>query len=129
MSKKEQQEGFSPRLEELKNSIATLEAQTDEQVKAIQNTQQELFNQKEALIATMDSKITGFYAKIRRWAGNTSVVSVFKQACGGCFIKLNDTIYNEILKGSDIINCPHCGRILYSQAQGESQAKANKAKA
>lgn len=125
-SKKEQQEGFLPRLEELKESISTLEAQAQEQIDEIKKTQQELFNQKEDLIAQMDSKITGFYAKIRRWAGNTSVVPVFKQACGGCFIKLNDTIYNEILKGNDIINCPHCGRILYSQ--NESMEKAKKSK-
>ena len=73
----------------------------------------------------MDAKIIGFYAKIRRWALNTSVVPVFKQACGGCFIKLNDTIYNEINKGNDIINCPHCGRILYMQQDCESTPQAN----
>ena len=51
---------------------------------------------------------------LRRWAKNTSVVPVFKQACGGCFIRLNDRTYTEVLcDENSIITCPHCGRILY----------------
>lgn len=119
-AKVEQEQSYAPKLDELKAIIESLEAQTQQQVQEIKQKQQELFNQKEALIAQMDSKITGFYAKIRRWALNTSVVPVFKQACGGCFIKLSDTIYNEICKGNDIIKCPHCGRILYVQQSKES---------
>lgn len=121
-AKAEQKESYAPKLDELGAIIETLEAQTQQQVQEIKQKQQELFNQKEALIAQMDSKITGSYAKIRRWALNTSVVPVFKQACGGCFIKLNDSIYNEICKGNDIINCPHCGRILYTSNQSETPA-------
>ncbi len=119
-SKEEEKKAYEPKLEELKSLIKTLEEKTQSQVQEIKKVQQELFNKKEALVEQMDSKITSFYAKIRRWAGNTSVVCVFKQACGGCFIKLNDTIYSEILKGNDIINCPHCGRILYANPSSKS---------
>ena len=111
-SKEEEKKAYEPKLEELKSLMKTLEEKTQSQVQEIKK--------KEALVEQMDSKITSFYAKIRRWAGNTSVVCVFKQACGGCFIKLNDTIYSEILKGNDIINCPHCGRILYANPSSKS---------
>lgn len=120
VAKIEQKSSYAPKLEELKSAIETLELQTQEQVQEIKRMQQNLFDKKESLISQMDAKIIGFYAKIRRWALNTSVVPVFKQACGGCFIKLNDTIYNEINKGNDIVNCPHCGRILYMQQDCES---------
>lgn len=121
ISKEKEKQDCYPQLEELKSTIATLEEQTQSQVQEIKQAQQELFDKKESLIAQMDSKITGFYAKIRRWAGNTSVVPLFKQACGGCFMKLNDTTYNEVLKSHDIINCPHCGRILYSGNKIQAQ--------
>ena len=129
LTKEEEKNAYAPQLEELKSLIQTLESQTQSQVQEIKKAQQDLFDKKETLSAKMDSKITGFYAKIRRWAGNTSVVPVFKQACGGCFMKLNDTIYNEIIKGNDIINCPHCGRILYIAPQNESKAANKKEKA
>jgi predicted nucleic acid-binding Zn-ribbon protein len=28
-------------------------------------------------------------------------------------MKLNDKTYAEVIKGEEIVNCPHCGRILY----------------
>ncbi|MCX2716225.1 C4-type zinc ribbon domain-containing protein [Helicobacter sp. MIT 21-1697] len=126
-AKEEEKKAYEPKLEELKSLIKTLEEQTQSQVQEIKKAQQELFDKKQALVAQMDSKITSFYAKIRRWAGNTSVVCVFKQACGGCFIKLNDTIYSEILKGNDIINCPHCGRILYANPSSDNTQTSSSA--
>lgn len=121
-AKEEEQASFKPKLETLKNAILTLQEQTKGKVDEIKQVQQELFDKKQSLVEQMDNKITSFYAKIRRWAGNTSVVPVFKQACGGCFIRLSDTAYSEILKGQDIISCPHCGRILYnSESAPKSQ--------
>lgn len=121
-SKQEEKEACLPKLAEIEEHIRTLEEETKSEVQEIKKVQQEIFQKKEALVANMDSKITGFYAKIRRWAGNTSVVPVFKQACGGCFIKINDMVYNEILKGQEILNCPHCGRILYAKKDGDTQS-------
>lgn len=126
-AKEEEKANFESQIQSLQEEIDVLESQTQSKVQEIKAIQQNLFDQKEALVAQMDSKITSFYAKIRRWALNTSVVPVFKQACGGCFIRLNDTIYAEILKGNDIINCPHCGRILYvptDKAKVSSKTKA-----
>lgn len=114
--KEKEKVSFEPELDELKKKIATLETQTQSEIDAIKKSQHELFNEKESIISKMDSKITSFYAKIRRWALNTSVVPVYKQACGGCYIRLNDTIYSEIIEGANIVNCPHCGRILYIQS-------------
>ena len=121
--KNKEKQSYTPKLEQLKSEIEALETQTQKQVQEIKQAQQDLFEEKESLVAKMDNKVISFYAKIRRWALNTSVVPVFKQACGGCFIKLNDTIYNEILKGNDIINCPHCGRILYADSQAKASAQ------
>lgn len=125
-SHQKESQSYAPKLEVLQVSIKELEAQTQEQVDNIKKEQKKLFDQKEALIAKMDAKIVGFYAKIRRWAQNSSVVPVFKQACGGCFIRLNDTIYNEILKGNSIVNCPHCGRILYVKESEQHNATPTK---
>lgn len=101
-------------ISELDSQISELEQSTQGAVEVIKKEQQEIFKQKQEIISKSDIKTITFYEKIRRWAKNTSVVPVFKQACGGCFIRLNDRIYAEVLSDENsIVTCPHCGRILY----------------
>jgi len=73
----------------------------------------ELFVQREELARNLEQKVLAFYEKIRIWAGNSAVVPVKKQACYGCYLKLNDKTYSEVISAVEICNCPHCGRILY----------------
>ncbi len=73
----------------------------------------ELFVKREEISRNLEQKVLVFYEKIRIWAGNSAVVPVKKQACYGCYMKLNDKTYSEVIKGSEICNCPHCGRIIY----------------
>lgn len=107
------QAGLIQAIQELEGQIQTLEEQVERDTAQIKEEQQRIFQKKQDLTLEMDRKLIAFYEKIRRWAGNTCVVSVKKQACGGCFIRINDRTYAEILSSSDILTCPHCGRILY----------------
>jgi predicted nucleic acid-binding Zn-ribbon protein len=85
----------------------------------IEQSKAELFEKREILIRNIEQKVLSFYEKIRIWAGNTAVVPVKKQACYGCHMKLNDKTYSEVIKGDEIVNCPHCGRILYIERETE----------
>ena len=78
-----------------------------------------LFGSRETKTMEIDMKILSFYEKIRVWARNTAVVPVKKQACYGCYMKLNDNTYSSMIKSEEIITCPHCGRIMYLEAQTE----------
>ena len=79
----------------------------------IEKAKGELFVKREELSRNLEQKVLAFYEKIRIWAGNSAVVPVKKQACYGCYMKLNDKTYAEVIKADEIVNCPHCGRILY----------------
>jgi predicted nucleic acid-binding Zn-ribbon protein len=85
----------------------------------IEKSKAKLFVKREELSRNLEQKVLAFYEKIRIWAGNTAVVPVKKQACYGCYMKLNDKTYSEVIKGDEIINCPHCGRILYIESVTE----------
>jgi len=107
-------------LDEVSESVSTLTSKFDEvnkEVSAdkaqIEQSKGELFVKRETLSRNLEQKVLVFYEKIRIWAGNTAVVPVKKQACYGCYMKLNDKTYSEVIKGDEIVNCPHCGRILY----------------
>lgn len=85
----------------------------------IEKSKGELFVKREELSRDIEQKVLAFYEKIRIWAGNTAVVPVKKQACYGCYMKLNDKTYSEVIKADEIVNCPHCGRILYIESVTE----------
>ena len=75
-----------------------------------------IYAKRDKLMQAMNPKTVSFYEKIRKWAGNTAVSLVRKQACYGCFMQINDKTYSAVIKGEDIVTCPHCGRILYKEA-------------
>ena len=107
-------------LDEASEKVNTLTADFDtinKEVSAekaeIEKSKGELFVNREELSRNIEQKVLSFYEKIRIWAGNTAVVPVKKQACYGCYMKLNDKTYSEVIKADEICNCPHCGRILY----------------
>lgn len=116
--------------------VAALNTREQELRVSVQGVLDEIYKQREEVLHTkneltrnMDPKITHFYEKIRKWARNTSVVPIYKRACGGCFIRLNDKLYIDIRKSEDIITCPHCGRILYVDENAPEQEKVPKTKA
>ncbi|RLA76083.1 MAG: hypothetical protein DRG30_03660 [Epsilonproteobacteria bacterium] len=94
---------------------ATTEANGEKS--AIEKSKVSLFTEREKTIREIDQKVLAFYEKIRIWAGNTAVVVVKKQACYGCYMKLNDKTYSEVIRGEEITTCPHCGRILYIERE------------
>jgi len=107
--------------EEIKEEIAKLEEETSKELAAIEEQKREVYDKKQKLLSEMTQNVIVFYEKIRRWAGNSTVIPVKKQACYGCYMRINDNTYAEVIKGEDITTCPHCGRILYMEHQEESE--------
>jgi len=118
-AKKEQIEAAEKTLEELTANLESVKADVDTKLATINNERQEVFKKKEKLLSDINQKGLAFYQKIRRWAKNTTVVPVEDQACMGCHMIIGDKIYADVIKGEDITNCPHCGRILYMKASEE----------
>ena len=106
-------------LEEINQISSQIKIDVEKELEEIEKQKQQLFEQKQQLISKMSQKILVFYDKVRRWAKNSAVVLVQKQACMGCFMKINDKTYAEVIKGEEITTCPHCGRILYLERQKE----------
>ena len=95
-------------LDEIKANIKT-------EMESLEKERMGVYDKKTKLVSQMNQKVLSFYEKIRKWAKNTAVVPVRKQACYGCFMKIYDKTYISIIKGEEIVTCPHCGRILYKE--------------
>ncbi|ENN8795653.1 zinc ribbon domain-containing protein [Campylobacter coli] len=100
-------------LDEIRVSISS-------QMDGLEKERMNVYTKKTKLVAEMNQKVLSFYEKIRKWAKNTAVVPVKKQACYGCFMKIYDKTYLSVIKGEEIITCPHCGRILYKDQEDQN---------
>jgi predicted nucleic acid-binding Zn-ribbon protein len=108
---------ISAELEVANEELEKVSAEVSAKMESIEEEKAKLFVQRENRIIVIDQKILSFYEKIRIWANNSTVVPVRKQACYGCYMKLNDSAYAEVIKSEDICTCHHCGRILYIEPQ------------
>lgn len=95
--------------------INNIKFEVDKAIQILTKDRDSISKKREKLLKNFDNKILTFYEKIKKWAKTTAVVPLKRQACSGCFIKINDYMYEEIIKSEDIISCPHCGRIVYKQ--------------
>ncbi|ENG2992280.1 zinc ribbon domain-containing protein [Campylobacter coli] len=100
-------------LDEIRVSISS-------QMDGLEKERMNVYTKKTKLVAEMNQKVLSFYEKIRKWAKNTAVVPLKKQACYGCFMKIYDKTYLSVIKGEEIITCPHCGRILYKEQEDQN---------
>lgn len=74
-----------------------------------------LLKEKEALAATLDERMIVAYNRVRSNAHNhLAVVTVNRDACGGCFNKIPPQRQLDIKESKKIIVCEYCGRILVS---------------
>lgn len=108
--------------EELEATTADYEkvsVEVAEKMASIDADKGKLFEERNVKTMQIDMKVLSFYEKIRIWAKNTAVVPVKKQACYGCYMKLNDSAYATLIKSEELLTCPHCGRIMYLEVQTE----------
>lgn len=98
--------GRSADLEAKKSELAGIEAETaplvaEYEVKA------------ESSKAKIDERLLSAYGRIRHNVRNgLAVVTVRRDACGGCFNRIPPQRQADIRQGKKIIVCEYCGRIL-----------------
>ncbi len=119
--KTQQIEEAKEKIQKMQEELEELKETTQKEVEKIEQERLLVFEDKQKLLSQMSQNIIVFYEKIRRWAKNTTVVPVRKQACYGCYMRINDHTYSNVIKGEEITTCPHCGRILYLESQFEQK--------
>ena len=107
----------------MKSQIEEARSEAEKDLAQLEKERMKVYEDKQKLLSEMNHNIVVFYEKIRRWAGNTTVVPVKKQACYGCYMKINDHTYAQVIQGEEITTCPHCGRILYIENTPEEESE------
>ena len=114
-AKTEELEGLKKELADEEESVKELKEAIYKNIADLEKSKNDIYEEKSVLVSKVDSKVLSFYEKIKRWANESAVVPVKKQACYGCHMKLNDRFYSEFTVSNEIMTCPHCGRIIYKE--------------
>lgn len=70
----------------------------------------------------IDERLLAAYERIRRNVRNgLAVVTVKRDACGGCFNRIPPQRQADIRQGKKIIVCEYCGRILVANPEAEQE--------
>ena len=107
-------------LEERQTDLNNKKSELDEIIADTQKEEGILDKKREEIMKIIESRLFTAYDKIRNNARNgLAVVTIERDACGGCFNKIPPQRQLDIASRKKIIVCEYCGRILISTAKTE----------
>lgn len=100
-------------LEERKGDLGNKKKELEEIISDTQKEEQTLNNTAQDIEHKIEARLLNAYKRIRANARNgLAVVTVQRDACGGCFNKIPPQRQLDIKSRKKIIVCEYCGRIL-----------------
>ncbi|HOT14803.1 MAG TPA: C4-type zinc ribbon domain-containing protein [Bacteroidales bacterium] len=121
-NKKEIIESSSATLKERNNDLKNKKKELEEIIADTQKEEEALLKKSKEIEKLIEARLMNAYKRIRSNARNgLAVVSVERDACGGCFNKIPPQRQMEIKAHKKIIVCEYCGRILVDKNYFESQ--------
>jgi hypothetical protein len=108
-------------LTDTKADLQVKKSELDSIVTDTQKEEEELLRNSEAFQEVIEPRLLSAYKRIRSNARNgLAVVTVKRDACGGCFNKIPPQRQLDIKMRKKIIVCEYCGRILVDQGYSEN---------
>ncbi len=107
-------------LDERKGDLNNKKSELDEIISDTQKEEQVLDKKRDNIENIIEPRLYTAYDKIRNNARNgLAVVTVERDACGGCFNKIPPQRQLDIASRKKIIVCEYCGRILVNTDEEE----------
>ena len=112
-SKNELLESSGKLINERKGDLKAKKAELDEIVAETKTEEERIKSKTKEIEARIDDRLLTAFKRIRKNARNgLAVVTVARDACGGCFNKIPPQRQLDIQLRKKIIVCEYCGRIL-----------------
>ena len=112
-NKKTEQEATTTQLAERKLDLDEKKGELDEIIAETKQEEERLRERAKGIESLIESRLVTAFKRIRKNARNgLAVVSVQRDACGGCFNKIPAQRQLDIRLRKKIIVCEYCGRIL-----------------
>src|SRR5690606_8400610 len=117
VSKQEKLDEAKEYLEGRKIDLENKKNQLEEITNETQSEEEKLQEQSKKAETVIEDRLLTAYKRIRSGAANgLAVVTIQRDACGGCFNKIPPQRQLDIKNHKKVIVCEHCGRILVDPA-------------
>ena len=117
---------IAEQIEQMEELEATLVQQRQEvavQVKKLQQELAELEERRKKVRKTVPAPLMKRYEFIRQRRNSSAICPVHEGVCLGCHMNILPQQFIDLQKGLEILQCPHCQRILYwADEMGEADA-------
>ncbi len=100
-------------MEELKEGFENARNEIFEELKALDQDLAILERERERLSQAIDSDLLKRYNHIRKHKGGVAISPVIKGICQACHMGIPPQKFNELIRGKELMSCPHCMRIIY----------------
>ncbi len=107
------------RLQEQQDFVARRRAEVAAQVAKLEVDLAALEKQRRGLRKGVPAPLLKRYEFIRQRRNGTAIAPVHEGVCFGCHMNILPQQFIDLQKGEEIIQCPHCQRILYWQDEEE----------
>jgi uncharacterized protein len=106
-------EGTKQRLEERQEDLDSKKGELEVLVSESEEDERKLMKEREKAVEQIEPRLLMAYSRIRQNVRNgLAVVTVKRDACGGCFNTVPPQRQSDISSHKKIIVCEHCGRIM-----------------
>lgn len=107
-------------IKEKEKFLKTKKSELDNVISETEAEEFELNEQANEARKSIEERLLMGYDKIRRnYKNGLAVVTVQRDACGGCFNRIPPQRQIEIRQHRKVILCEHCGRILVDESLGQ----------
>ncbi len=110
---KKEKEELAKKLEIEKEKI---EKEIEEKEKLLKETEEKLSllkKEREEFLKEISPQLLSRYELIKKKRGSKVIAIVEDDTCTGCYMIIPPKVYSSLVKGEQLLTCPHCGRFLY----------------
>lgn len=84
----------------------------ENEVKGLEKQKEEILQKRNDVANKLDAGILKTYEHLRKNCRGIGVSRAKNESCEGCFMNLPPQLYNMVMKGDKLYNCPFCQRYL-----------------
>jgi len=114
------------RFQELQNLLAERRREVEAQVKELQVQKAKMEGRRQTICRKLPPLLLKRYEFVRQRRNSTTVSEVRLGVCLGCHMNILPQQYIDLQKGEEILQCPHCQRILYWLGEEEEEEPEGK---
>lgn len=113
VNKQETLKATQERLDQKNKDLSLKKVELEKIIEKTEKDTEKLLKKSEKAMKKIDDRLLKAYLKVRKaYRNGLGVVTVERDACGGCFNQIPPQVQLEIAMRKKIIACEHCGRVL-----------------